>query len=223
MPRSRYEACSLLQAHNIDCAIWFEDAIAHYGVPTVVFDLYLLVPDIEQAAESLQQHGWHDAPRLERDTFHFLQDSPTLRGPLHYLRLVPPDWDDNTEQRTVLMPADAWDFTAHQLAQAVANSAKYYPPLPALLDSLIDAYLDAPRGSNLQGHIAVQCAYVYEYVAQVKQASFGDQLRPEHRQFHRDCLGEGALWTLPFRDHQLQVRDNFLKGQNTLASSIPHG
>lgn len=44
--------------HGVPCVVWFEDAIAHYGVPTVVFDLYILVPDISTAADVLAGAGW---------------------------------------------------------------------------------------------------------------------------------------------------------------------
>lgn len=67
MPRSRYGACHLLRRHNIDCAIWFEDAPAHLGVTTIIFDLYLFVPDIERTAEPLRHHQWQ-AARVKRTT-----------------------------------------------------------------------------------------------------------------------------------------------------------
>lgn len=212
MSPSRYEACSILQEHHINCAIWFEDAIAHYGVPTVLFDFYLLVPDIEKAAELLRQHGWHTAPRQDADIFHFLEGSPMLKLPLSYLRLIPPGWDEKVEDRTVLMPADTWNFTAYPPTQSLTIPGGFYPPLPALLDSLIDGWLDAPRGSNLQSHVSVQLAYVYGHVAQVKETSFVEQLRPEHRQFHLDYIEGRSIWTLPCCDHQREVRDGFLKG-----------
>lgn len=216
MARSRYEACRLLQQHEITCAIWFEDAIGHYGVPTVVFDLYLLVPDIDKAAELLRQEGWHAAPRRDTDElYHFLKGSPALKGPLRYLRLVPPDWDEEMEERTVLMPADAWNFTAEQLAQTAAGP---YPPLPALLDALIDGWLDTPSG-KLESHVGVQLAYVYRLVAQVKAESFAGQLKHEHCHFHYNCLVGGCdgtmPCTIPFRTHQKEIRDKFRTGKHT--------
>lgn len=39
--------------------VWFEDAVAHYGVPIVVFDLYVLVPHIDVTTQILIQHGWN--------------------------------------------------------------------------------------------------------------------------------------------------------------------
>lgn len=45
------------------CAIWFDDALADYGVLTVLADLYLLVPHIQMAAEKLMKDGWMSTPR----------------------------------------------------------------------------------------------------------------------------------------------------------------
>ena len=55
----RFEPCYLLLEANIPCVVWCEDAVAHYGVPTVVFQLHLLVPNIDEAAKVLIQKGWN--------------------------------------------------------------------------------------------------------------------------------------------------------------------
>jgi hypothetical protein len=54
----RYEAPATLTSHGIPCVIWAEDALSHYGVPTVVFDPFLLVDDPEAAAECLCNAGY---------------------------------------------------------------------------------------------------------------------------------------------------------------------
>lgn len=54
----RYKPCQVLFDNHIPHAVWFEDALVHYGVPTVVFDLYILVPDIDLAANLLAKAGW---------------------------------------------------------------------------------------------------------------------------------------------------------------------
>lgn len=106
-----------MQQNKIPRAVWFEDAIGHYDVPTVLFDLYLVVPDIDHAAELLGRNGWLSALPRDEDTFHFLSSSPTLR----YLRLAPPGLDQATATRTVLLSARDWNFTASQLAQLTEN------------------------------------------------------------------------------------------------------
>ncbi|KAI1082145.1 hypothetical protein F5B20DRAFT_23838 [Whalleya microplaca] len=62
MELPRLAPCRILLQHSIPTSLWFEDAIGRYGVPTVVFDLHLLVPDIEQASAILRQQGWSPQP-----------------------------------------------------------------------------------------------------------------------------------------------------------------
>jgi hypothetical protein len=64
--RLRDEPYTLLRNQGVPCSVWFEDAIARYDVPTVVFDLYLLVPDIDQAAHILCGSGWTIATRPKK-------------------------------------------------------------------------------------------------------------------------------------------------------------
>ncbi|KAK4038390.1 hypothetical protein C8A01DRAFT_47963 [Parachaetomium inaequale] len=40
--RSRHQPCDILRAQGIPFLLWFEDALAVYGVPTALFDLHLL-------------------------------------------------------------------------------------------------------------------------------------------------------------------------------------
>ena len=62
----RYEAPTILISHGIPCAVWAEDALSHYGVPTVVFDLFLLVDDPEVAVECLRNAGYIRTPQNPR-------------------------------------------------------------------------------------------------------------------------------------------------------------
>lgn len=108
------------------------------------------------------------------------------------------------------MLADIWNFTAFS-----PTPDQFFPPLPALLDSLIAGWLDALQaiGNELQDHVSLHLAYIYEHVAQVKEeASFAEQLPPEHRQFHLDCVAGGAIGTRPFLIQQREIRDRVLKG-----------
>lgn len=108
--------------------------------------------------------------------------------PLKDLRHVPPDWKSDTEQRTVLKPADAGDISTHQLAQITTNLDQFPPSQPALLDSFVEGWLDAPSDSNLQSHIGAQLTYAYGCVARVQDPAFANHSRIEYRQLHRDCM-----------------------------------
>jgi hypothetical protein len=54
----RYRAPRLLLDKGLPCVIWAEDALAHYGVPTECFDLFLLVHDPTQAIQCLTDGGF---------------------------------------------------------------------------------------------------------------------------------------------------------------------
>lgn len=190
--------------------MWFEDAVAHYGVPTVLFDLYIMVLDIDAAANLLRQNGWSSAPRRDEDQYQFLSHS---NGTLRYTRLSPPGMDEEFGARTVLLPAQEWNLTADQLSQSTVNG--FFPHLPTLLDSLIASLLDSAEGF-LQRHLAVQVSYVYEYVPQVKHKAFVERLRPQHRQFHLDRLAGMHIGTLPFLAHQRRIRAEILAGRHQL-------
>jgi hypothetical protein len=206
--------------------LWFEDAIAYYGVPTVVFDVFLLVSDIDEAAAVLTESGWDPPPTRMSDRYHFLNKPP----PLRCRRLVPPDAEagDATASRpsqpafynphrptvTVLLPAADWDFSPEKLLQSSQNT--FIPPLSALVDLLIGVLLDLPDRSLVQGHVSMQLSYLYGHVKQVNENSFADQLHYEHRQFHFDCLAGMAMGTIPFIVHERAIRDSLRRGGHEL-------
>ena len=49
----RLQVCQALSLERLPCSIWGEDALAHHGVPTLVFDVFLLVHDPEKSAQAL--------------------------------------------------------------------------------------------------------------------------------------------------------------------------
>ena len=226
MVSKRLNACHLLQRNGIPSVLWFEDAIAYYGVPTAVFDVYLLVDDIDQAAAVLTEGGWGVPPTRGSDPYNFLNKPPLLRC----RRFVPPDvvvGNATTSQPsqpvfrnphsptvTVLLPATDWGFSSEHLLQRSQNA--FIPPLGALVDSLIGVLLDFPDGSSVQRRVSVQVSYLYGHVEQVKEKSFADQLRYEHRQFHFDCLAGMTMGTIPFFVHERAIRDSLRRGEHKL-------
>ncbi|KAI0473420.1 hypothetical protein GGR56DRAFT_530803 [Xylariaceae sp. FL0804] len=218
MESPRLAPCELLQQKSIPSTVWFEDALAYYGVPTVVFDLHLLVPDITQAAEVLRQEGWlPETPGI----FSFLHGS----CPLRFCLLARPRADasdrrprsphSNRRVDLVLLPAADWAVSMQTLVEASANG--FVPPLHTLADSLIAAALDSPDDSELQRHLFLMLAWLYAHVEAVKAAVFVDELDPVHRQFHLDCVsGEMKLWSIAFIKHERRVRDEVRKGHYEL-------
>ncbi|KAB5530331.1 hypothetical protein GE09DRAFT_974142 [Coniochaeta sp. 2T2.1] len=222
----RLNACHLLQQNGVPSAFWFEDAIAYYGVPTIVFDVFLLVSDIDEAAAVLTESGWGPPPTRISDRYHFLNQPP----PLRCRRLVPPDAEagDATASRpsrpafynphsptvTMLLRAADWEFSPEKHLQTSQDT--FIPPLSALADSLIGVLLDLPDCSDVQRHVSVQLSYLYGHVKQVNEKSFADQLRYEHRQFHFDCLAGMTMGTIPFIVHERAIRDSLRRGEYEL-------
>lgn len=213
----RYKPCQVLSDHQVRYVIWFEDALYCYGVPTAVFDLYLLVPDIDKAANVLVQAGWvvdSEGP--------FQIGSAEVKFPQRKL-LLP-----NSSTVTILLPVQDWKFPlAEHLAptdtsqeDTVSTKGSFnvlFPPLPGFLDALIESWLDCTSDDALfLLHLACHISYLYAHTPALKERSFGEQLRYEHRQFHNDVVAGMQTGTLPFRRHQLAIRDALLQGEYKL-------
>lgn len=202
-----FDACLGLEDNKVPYVIWFEHALSYHGVRTAVFDLYILVSDINMAAQSLAQAGW----TIDTQSPHRIGNDK-VQAP--QVRLIPPNKD--REMKTVLLNASDWKFplTADTLLQRaltreVPDRELSFPPLPGLLDALVESWFDNPDGQNdgLQLHLAVQFGYLYEYVPALKVRSFAEQMKYEHRQFHFDVLSGMQFGTIPFKNHELPIRD----------------
>jgi hypothetical protein len=92
-----------------------------------------------------------------------------------------------------------------------------FPLLPGLLDALIESWLVGPtEDATLLVRLAVYFNYLYGYVPALKERSFADQMKYEHRQFHFDVLAGMDSSTFPFRNHQRGIRDALLQGRYEL-------
>ncbi|QRD84892.1 hypothetical protein F9C07_9146 [Aspergillus flavus] len=183
----RYKPCQVFSFHQIPHAIWFEDALVHYGVPTVVFDLYILVPDIDVAADLLAKAGW----TFDMQKPHLIGNAKVDLVTFPQQRLISPDG----VTRTVLLPAADWKYplaadTRLEFAPLEDGSSHQvpFPPLAGLLDALIESWLDLPSDDAIY----------------------------EHRQFHFDVQSGMETGTVPFWEHQRTIRDALLQGQYEL-------
>jgi len=207
----------LLHDAGIPSVIWFEDALASHGVPTVVFDLYLLVPSLNPAKLLLLHHGWTATPKQTKISGIIVGKAVTLE---------PPHVSMSDEERaklirwhsvpatTVLLPAEEWNYSLPRSVDSTASTQDFYPSLPALLDALIESMLDAPtaRGS-LVGYLHCQVGYLYGYAPALRQKSFAACLLPAHRQFHHDLVAGMDGSTSVFQEHQREIRDRIRRGE----------
>jgi hypothetical protein len=216
---TRFQPCYLLRDSNIPCVIWGEDAVGYYGVPTVVFSFYILVPDIDQAAEVLTQRGWHleDRAQTQFGNFPLRSAHRRLTPPIDVTQNEPawlpglgppppPSKKPPGPTTTILLPASEWNFTFPSTIQ------NFFPPLPELLDALIDKLLDCPLTDEIWRQLSVLIAYLYGYVPALKGKSFAEHLKYEHRQYHYDSLSGMATGTLPFIRHERETRDALREG-----------
>ncbi|KAJ9484608.1 hypothetical protein VN97_g8762 [Penicillium thymicola] len=209
---TRYKPCQVLSDHQTTYVIWFEDTLHHYGVPTWKFDLYLLVMDLDKAAELLVKAGWV----IDTQGPHAIGNA---KVELPQKRLVFP----SSKITTVLLPAQEWKFplNADSPDDAPLTTDSHenvsFPPLPGFLDALIESWLDSPSDdAMLLIHLTCQISYLYAYVPAIKQRAFAEQMKYEHRQFHFDVLAGMQTDTIQFRKHQRAIRDALLQGQYEL-------
>lgn len=118
--------------------MWFEDALALHRVTTIIFDLYLAIPDIHMAAGNLTEKGLMSTPRpsnVENATV----DEQLMQRLDHEGDLV-----SSRPATTVLLPAANCNYDLPKDFDRTSGIEVFLPPLPQLLDTLIDSVLEAP-------------------------------------------------------------------------------
>ncbi|RDW60439.1 uncharacterized protein DSM5745_10897 [Aspergillus mulundensis] len=221
---TRYDSCFILGDNEVPYVVWFEDAVLLYGVPTVVFDLYILVPDLGVASRCLIKAGWAldtESPRRIGDAEVDIPQIPLLcpNGATKTVLLLASDWKVSL---TASSPFDHVSLTLASMVDGVRITERLpdktasFPTLPGLLDALIESWLDGPSNHNVLHHLAIMLNYLYAYALALKEASFADQLRYEHRQFHYDLLSGMDSSTLLFREHERKIREALLVGEYKL-------
>ncbi|KAF2421521.1 hypothetical protein EJ08DRAFT_550397, partial [Tothia fuscella] len=201
---SRLEVCATLRQHQMPCVAWFEDVLYYFGVPTCLFDLYILVPDIDRAAKVLQGQEWA-----------LLTTVPARIGnSLVQLR-------QHLASELVLLSAEDWGFPFtgkdhHVLPKS--TSQPFFPNLSDFLDSLIGKWLDTSAdGTLLWSHLACHIAYLNEHALPLRDGTYGNNLKYEHRQFHMDIIsGSMQTLSLPFLKHERSIREALRRGEYTI-------
>ncbi|KAG7422094.1 hypothetical protein Forpe1208_v001711 [Fusarium oxysporum f. sp. rapae] len=167
--RTRYGPCRVLRRDGVASLLWLEDAIASYNVPTVVFDLSLLVSDPEAAARSLRRDGWIDVKTdIETD----LERCPFVHSnTIQYICLDPPAIEERPKPvtgqlppiprgpppstRTVLLSARDYNTSIEPLSSGPLHDGNFLPPLHILVDGLISGVLDAPPENRIEGRLGL--------------------------------------------------------------------
>jgi len=60
LSESRFHPCTLFDAHSVRYALWLEDLLSLYGSDVLLWDLQLLVKDLDLSAVLLEGHGYSE-------------------------------------------------------------------------------------------------------------------------------------------------------------------
>ncbi|KAK4151685.1 hypothetical protein C8A00DRAFT_16926 [Chaetomidium leptoderma] len=206
----RFSACSILYRAGIPASVWLEDALAYHDVPTLVFDLFLLVPDVDAAARALVSAGYQRgelslalSPIRQFDNLYIPLRTESQHATTDAESA--PQSPEIDETRVILLPAKEW---FHELPAAPEDMVDWFPTLPQLLTALIAKWLSLEEGDrDLRLRIAVFLGYIYEYLDTVKVPRFEQQLPQQFRTFHSDQVqGINAADLGTFRCQEYYMR-----------------
>lgn len=229
-PPTRNEPCEILRRGGVACLLWLEDAIANYNVPTCVFDRYLLVSDLDDAARRLHRAGWIDVGMDARPRSFLTRPPQTIQ----YLYLDPPTVKEKEPSetmtglmmpplpegplpptRTILLSASDFSVSIERLLPGLLLHDHFIPPLAFLVDGLISGVLDAPPESPLDRRLYIQLVYLYAHCRDMDSPELIGQLRPENRQFHIDALTGPSVGKSPLIAWGRQVKAGASGGDAT--------
>jgi hypothetical protein len=193
----RYEAPNTLLRHGISCVVWGEDALWYHGAKTVSFDLFLLVEDPKVAAHCLESAGYSRAP--PNPGYKYTPELYVLprfkKGPFDEV-------EDDSATYIALLQAQQCRYSLPP-ASAIKD---LIPPLPDLIDSIIDAWLDATT-TGYALHLATHLGYLQGDCPQARDPLLISELMPEHRDFYLRSLSHAGIGAE--RGEWRRVRDSF--------------
>lgn len=229
MKNSRFLPCRILYEAGVPCVIWGEDALTAYDIPTIVFDLFLLVPDPESAARVLVSHGFKPTTPSAR-----FYDIPQMSDNVPRLAQIPasavhdvagpPKADDVNAPGVILLPAKYWRYKLPRTVEEVDN---FIPPLSTLLNTLIDVWIDLPDDDVLlREHISTHIGYFYLYNQDIRKPDFENRLAVENRQVHFELLRGNdspyvSLTTKKCQEHHRNVRNQIRLGRYEPTKTTP--
>jgi hypothetical protein len=141
----RYRPIDTLRQASIPCIVWGEDAIRQFGCRVVVGRLFLIVPNPNFAASSLQASGeYEEAPDNTSYDEGLFAAAPRLVHREDHSLLV------------ALLRVSDWTH----LPPLVLHPKPHFPSLDVLLASLLGTWLEQPY-SAFSTRVATWLSYVY--------------------------------------------------------------
>jgi hypothetical protein len=213
---SRYLPIASLLSLGIPSVIWGEDALRHYGSRTIVFDLYLLVPDPEAAFRALlSTKKYEQAPPMPPDAIMADHD---LGGRAIRVVSSPPE---KYSTIVVLMSAKLWAYNLNHVPHSPNPQEQlkpeeefydfHFPLLDQFANSLLITWLKSPWSEGTFGNswetVALWISYLYcAGVPELTQlitknperenyVKFARRLSPGARELHL-ALAKDEIWML---------------------------
>ncbi|GAB0138948.1 hypothetical protein EsDP_00007167 [Epichloe bromicola] len=186
---ARFAACDVLARAGIPSCIWLEDALSNLGVPTEVFELFLLVPDTGLAARALMSAGYErQEPSLALTPIPQFNNLFTPQETGNHSPAMDSDWTfevpDAIRTSVILLPAKEWFY---DLPESLECMTAWFPTLSQLLTALIAKWLNLyEKDWDLRLRVGIFIGYIYEYIETVREPGFEKQLPRGYWQFHFD-------------------------------------
>src|SRR5436190_15406400 len=148
----RLEPIEILCRNDIKTCLWGEDALGFYQVPTVVFELYLLVPDEELQRASIilsSSPGYRQVPPDTEE----MQVSRFRQVFLKYWshRFLG-SWSDVTGVQ--LLPAQEFAHFTISGETSISRDICVYPKLSCFIEALVEKYLERATKRSEVAHLA---------------------------------------------------------------------
>ena len=194
----RLEVCRALSRGNHASVIWLYDLLFHYGGPTVVWDVHVLVDDLQAAANCLKRAGY-----LKIEAAAQFADLPEFNEKAIRMKRA------TNDTCATLMAASEWHYNPR------TYSSSHYPPLAEYLNSLIATWLNISTKDYVDrleyglfiGNLINGCYDLEDGVrGAVKSEEYAQHLDPEHRELHYDIVAASTESFTTTRRHAYHMR-----------------
>jgi hypothetical protein len=189
----RDETVQILYKNDIATCLWGEDALRFYDIPTVVFELYILVPDddLNEATTILSSNpSYRHVPPNDSE----MRTNPFRQVFLKY-------WSHRflgtwSEQIGVqLLPVEEFAHFVISTETTVERGFCRYPTFSVLLEGLVRQYLEPVENRvdiAYRGHVMMHLGYLMEYALKGKpeRHSVLEELSPRAHKLWKDMLEE---------------------------------
>jgi hypothetical protein len=162
--QKRYNVIRILQNAGFTPCLWFEDVLSYYNVPSVGFELYVLLPDsdVERASSLLATSpGYHQPPPRDSEMGKYSSRRYFLQYWTH--RYMGPDSDVTGVQ---LLPAEEFAHFHISPETTVKSEELLFPRLGGYIESLVYQYLRPAQTmaeSTYQFNVKIHLRYLADY------------------------------------------------------------